>query len=157
MVRPAQKSDTYARYMENMKIKQVYNIWITYTACFSEFSHINWEKIMGMSYVKFWHMFGAHDHLIGRDLHRATPALTQDLDFCSHIQSLSRLVRQARGTAWRHSILTRVPMDLVHVVDISINKLKSNSIKTVRRWAVSNFHSVLHAGGLGFVSRSWQT
>ena len=125
MVRPAQKSDTYAQYMENMKIKQIYNIWITYKACFSKFSHINWEKIMGMSYVKFRHIFGAHDHLIGRDLYRATPAVTQDLGFCSLIQRFSRLVQQTRGTAWRPSILK-----------YSFNSTRSNEAATYTMFSV---------------------
>jgi hypothetical protein len=59
--------------------------------------------------AKFKHILGAQGHLAGRDLYRATPAVTRSLGFFAPIRRtapFSRLLRPTRG--YGGSILTRI-------------------------------------------------
>jgi hypothetical protein len=65
--------------------------------------HYRWRA------AKFRPMLGAQSFWAGRDLYRATPAVTRDLDFSGFIRRtapFSRLLRHTRGCGG--SILTRI-------------------------------------------------
>ena len=79
--------------------------------------HCRWRA------AKFRPMLGAQGLWAGRDLHRATPAVTRDLGFSGLIRRIapfSRLLRHMRGCGG--SILTRILTCCTESCNISNNK-----------------------------------
>jgi hypothetical protein len=82
---------------------------IFHVHCIWRRHHCRWRA------AKFWLTLGAQGLWAGRDLYRATPAVTRDLGFFGLIRRtapFSRLVRHAWGCGG--SILTRILKGIIH-------------------------------------------